>query len=64
MFLLLGKTICKSSVKVKYLSTEPPITHSRVIRPIITILEDDNDPYWKGTIENILHVHMINNLII
>ena len=51
MFLLLGETICNSSVQVKYLPTEPPTTRSRAIRPISTISEDDDDPYWKDLIE-------------
>ena len=51
MFLLLGETICNSSVQVKYLPTESPTTHSRAIRPLSTISDDDDDPYWKDTVE-------------
>ena len=51
MFLLLGETICNSSIQVKYLPTELPITRTRAIRPISTISDDDDDPYWKDTIE-------------
>jgi PIF1-like helicase/Helitron helicase-like domain at N-terminus len=51
MFLLLGETICNSSVQVKYLPTEPPTTRSRAIRPISTISDDEEDPYWKDLIE-------------
>lgn len=51
MFLLLGETICNSSVQVKYLPTEPPTTRVRAIRPVSTISEDDEDPYWKDAIE-------------
>ena len=48
MFLLLNETICNSSVKVKYLSTKPPNICSCSIR---LILDDDDDSYWKDTIE-------------
>jgi hypothetical protein len=51
MFLLLGEVICNSSVQVKYLPTEPPTTRTRAIRPISTISDDDDDPYWKDAIE-------------
>ena len=51
MFLLLGETICNSSVSVKYLPTEPPASRSHAIRPISTIDDDDDDPYWKDCIE-------------
>ncbi|GBC00670.1 hypothetical protein RclHR1_39340002 [Rhizophagus clarus] len=51
MYLLLGEAICTSSVQVKYLPTESPTTRSRAIRPISTIMDDDDDPYWKDTIE-------------
>jgi len=51
MFLLLGETICNSSVTVKYLPTEPPTTRSHAIRPISTIDDDEEDPYWKDPID-------------
>ena len=51
MFLLLNETICNSSIQVKYLPTEPPNIRSRSIRPISTISDDDDDPYWKDAIE-------------
>ena len=50
MFLLLGETICRSSIQVKYLSTDPPSRRLRAIRPISTITEED-DPYWKDGVE-------------
>jgi hypothetical protein len=51
MFLLLGETICNSSVAVKYLPTELPKNRQRAIRPISTISEEDDDPYWKDHVE-------------
>jgi hypothetical protein len=66
MFLLLGETICNSSVQVKYLPTEPPTTRSRAIRPISTILDDEEDPYWKDTIEKYFarpHTEQFDNII-
>src|SRR6266542_1140975 len=61
MFLLLGEPICNSSVQVKYLPTEPPTTRSRAIRPLSTISDNDDDPYWKDAIEKYLHIHMLNS---
>ncbi|GBC10072.1 hypothetical protein RclHR1_09310007 [Rhizophagus clarus] len=65
MYLLLGEAICTSSVQVKYLPTEPPTTQSRAIRLISTIMDDDDDPYWKDTIEKYFarpHTEEFNNI--
>jgi hypothetical protein len=65
MFLLLGETICNSSVQVKYLPTEPPTTRIRAVRPISTISDDDEDPYWKDAIEKYFarpHAEEFNNI--
>src|SRR6266542_528393 len=65
MFLLLGEPICNSSVQVKYLPTEPPTTRSRAIRPLSTISDDDDDPYWKDAIEKYFarpHAEQFNNI--
>jgi DNA replication protein DnaC len=51
MFLILGETICNSSCTVSYLTTDPPNSRQKAIRPIYLINEDDSDPYWKNTIE-------------
>ncbi|RHZ77740.1 hypothetical protein Glove_173g25 [Diversispora epigaea] len=50
MFLLLGHQICNSSMTVKFLSTEPPITRTRAILPIYMIDENDENPYYDDTI--------------
>src|SRR6266540_7031560 len=50
MFLILGETICNSSCAVTYLTTDPPISQQKAIRPIYLIY-DDEDPYWKDQIE-------------
>jgi hypothetical protein len=57
MFLLLGETICTSSVAVMYLPTELSRNRQRAISLISTIDEDDKDPYWKDLSKNTLHVH-------
>jgi hypothetical protein len=65
MFLLLSEPICNSSVQVKYLPTEPPTTRSRAIRPLSTISDDDDDPYWKDAIEKYFarpHVEQFENI--
>src|SRR5688572_3212189 len=51
MFLLLGETICNSSCAVTYLTTDPPTSRQKAIRPISLINENDDDPYWKNHIE-------------
>jgi len=51
IFLLLGETICNSSVQVKYLPTDPPTQYTHAIRPISILKDDDDDPYWKNQIE-------------
>ncbi|GBB93407.1 hypothetical protein RclHR1_21620005 [Rhizophagus clarus] len=51
MFLILGKTICSSLSAVIYLTTDPPTSQQKAIRPISLISENDDDPYWKNHIE-------------
>lgn len=51
MFLILGETICNSSSAVLYLTTDPPTSRQKAIRPISLINENDDDPYWKNHIE-------------
>jgi len=51
MFLILGETICNSSCAVSYLTTDPPTSRQKAIRPISLINEEDDDPYWKNHIE-------------
>ena len=51
MFLILGETICNSSCAVSYLTTDPPTSRQKAIRPISLIREDEDNPYWKNHIE-------------
>src|SRR5438128_3883991 len=51
MFLLLGETICNSSVQVKYLPTDPPINRLHAIKPVSLISYNEDDPYWKNAVE-------------
>jgi hypothetical protein len=51
MFLILGETICNSSCAVTYLTTDPPTSRQKAIRPISLINENDDNPYWKNHIE-------------
>jgi len=50
MFLLLGHSICNSSVTVKFITTELPPTQSRTILPIYMLDEDEENPYYDDTI--------------
>lgn len=54
MFLLLGETICNSSVQVKYIVTDPPSVRSKCILPFSRINLDDDELYWKDLIEKYL----------
>jgi hypothetical protein len=51
IFLILGEIICNSSCAVDYLTTDPPTSRQKAIRPIYLINSNDNDPYWKDHIE-------------
>ena len=51
IFLILGETICNSSCTVTYLTTDPPTSRQKAIRPIYLINEDDDNPYWTNHIE-------------
>ncbi|CAJ0864451.1 1012_t:CDS:2 [Entrophospora sp. SA101] len=54
MFLLLGETICNSSVQVKYIVTDPPSVRSKCILPFSRINLDYDELYWKDLIEKYL----------
>jgi len=51
MFLLLGETICNSSVQVRYLPTDPPTNRLHAIKPVSLISDNEDDPYWKDAVE-------------
>ncbi|GBB87368.1 hypothetical protein RclHR1_13810001 [Rhizophagus clarus] len=51
LFLILGETICNSSCTVSYLTTDPPTSRQKAIRPVYLINEEEDDPYWKDHIE-------------
>ncbi|CAB5216838.1 unnamed protein product [Rhizophagus irregularis] len=50
MFLILGEVICNSSCAVEYLTTDPPTSRQKAIRPIY-LIDNNDDPYWKDHIE-------------
>ena len=47
----LGEPICNSSIAVRFLSTDPPSMRTRAIMPVPLILQNEEDPYYKDTIE-------------
>jgi DNA replication protein DnaC len=53
MFLILGETICDSSVRVQYLVTDPPSVRQKSILPVsLLVNSSDNDiPFWPDSIE-------------
>ncbi|CAJ0835269.1 1697_t:CDS:2 [Entrophospora sp. SA101] len=48
------KTICNSSVQVKYIVTDPPSVRSKCILPFSRINLDYDELYWKDLIEKYL----------
>lgn len=55
MFLILGEPICNSSIQVKYLNTDPPNIRSKAVLPIHLLINEDDDPYFKDTIEKYMN---------
>ncbi|EXX55721.1 Pif1p [Rhizophagus irregularis DAOM 197198w] len=51
MLLLLGKTVCRSSIAVEYLPTLPSSERIRSIKPIHILQEEDMDPYWSDAVD-------------
>ena len=53
MFLILGESICNSSIKVQYLITDPPNIRQKSILPISLLMNlNDNDiPFYPDSIE-------------
>lgn len=65
MFLTLGETICNSSTSVIYLTTEPPDTRPKAIKPVHLLEHDDNHPFWNDTINKYFsrpHIPMFESL--
>src|ERR1044071_3117524 len=55
MFLLLGEPICNSSIQVKFLNTDPPNIRSKAVLPIHLLINEDDDPYFKDSIEKYMN---------
>jgi hypothetical protein len=56
MFLLLGETICNSSIQVKFLNTDPPNSRSKAVLPIhLMSTDEDDDPYFKDPVEKYMN---------
>ncbi|GES90273.1 Pif1-like helicase domain-containing protein [Rhizophagus clarus] len=51
MFLILGETICNSSVKVQYLVTDPPSTRQKSVLPISLLKVSNETPFYPDSIE-------------
>jgi len=51
MFLILGETICNSSVKVQYLITDPPSVRQKTILPISLLMNSSDTPFYPDSIE-------------
>lgn len=50
MFLTLEENICSSSAQVMYLTSEPPTTRPRSIKPVQLLLADNEHPFWDDAI--------------
>src|SRR3990170_9022284 len=55
MFLILGETICNSSIQVKYLNTDLPNTRPKAVLPIHLLTDENDDPYFKDPIEKYMN---------
>src|SRR6266498_1890050 len=55
MFLILGKTICNSLIQVKYLNTDPSNVRSKAVLPIHLLINEDEDPYFKDSVEKYIN---------
>jgi PIF1-like helicase len=55
MFLILGETICNSSIQVKFLNTDPPNVRSKAVLPIHLLINEDDDPYFKDPVEKYMN---------
>ena len=65
MFLILGETICNSSTSVMYLTTEPPESRPKAIKPVYLLEQDNDHPFWDDTIIKYFsrpHLHFFENL--
>ncbi|GES92241.1 Pif1-like helicase domain-containing protein [Rhizophagus clarus] len=51
IFLILGETICNSSVKVQYLVTDPPSTRQKSVLPISLLKVSNETPFYPDSIE-------------
>jgi len=50
MFLTLGETICNSLASVMYLTTEPPESRPKAIKPVHLLEQDNIHPFWDDSI--------------
>jgi hypothetical protein len=50
MFLTLGEKICNSSTSVLYLTSEPPETRPKAIKPVHLLQQDNINPFWDDAI--------------
>ena len=55
MFLILSKTICNSSIQVKYLNTDSTNSRSKAVLPIHLLTNENEDPYFKNSIEKYMN---------
>ena len=51
MFLILDEQICNFSIQVKYLNTDLSNIKSKAVLPIHLQINEDDDPYFKDSIE-------------
>ncbi|CAG8792713.1 7661_t:CDS:1, partial [Racocetra fulgida] len=49
--LLLGYSICQSSIAVQYLPSLPPNIKTRSVKPIYLLNDDNSNPYWDDAID-------------
>ncbi len=55
IFLILGELIYNSSIQVKYLNTDSSNIRSKAILLIHLLINKDDDPYFKDSIEKYMN---------
>src|SRR6185437_11719560 len=51
MILLIGYSICRSTIATEYLPTTPPSIRSKCIKPINLLNGKNSNPYWADSID-------------
>ena len=51
MILLIGYSICRSTIATEYLPSTPPNIRTKSIKPLYLLDNENSDPYWADAID-------------